>query len=207
MRAIQSISWTANWREHRIDRAELDRSGGAALKDLRHHLTLRGSHDDAISTPHGRARRDDDRVAIAIERLHGLAGHLERIDGLVEMPGKRDFIPAMAGRKTGIVEETTPTGLGEPQEGNRNRPVATRDHLWSAALAFDERSEFVECGTCRVDDLRDRLRRRPPRTSIMALTLGLVEGRRIEPRAPRKAGRRHLVPTGKGIDRGPDTVV
>ena len=69
MRAIQRTSSTASVRSAcaRIERAQLDRLGGAALELLRHHLAVARLDHDAVAAPDRRGRRDHDHGAVAIE--------------------------------------------------------------------------------------------------------------------------------------------
>src|SRR5262249_16964719 len=51
-----------------VERFELDGLGSAALELLRHHLARLGLDHDAVAAPGRRRRRDDEEVAVAIER-------------------------------------------------------------------------------------------------------------------------------------------
>ena len=55
-----------------IERGELDMGRVAAGENLGHDLSLLRADDDAVSNMAGRGRRNDDDVAVPIERHHGI---------------------------------------------------------------------------------------------------------------------------------------
>src|ERR1700686_5290128 len=57
-----------------VERFELDALAGLALEFLDHHLAVLGLDHDPIAAPHRRRRRDYDDVAVAVGRLHRVAG-------------------------------------------------------------------------------------------------------------------------------------
>ena len=92
MRAIQSTSVAANGAVGVLGverRSSID-FRGPALELLRHHFAGSGPHHDAVAAADRRRRRNQDDVAVAIGRLHRMAGDFERIGVLVaDAPGKR----------------------------------------------------------------------------------------------------------------------
>jgi hypothetical protein len=61
---------------------------------------------------------DDEDVAVAIKRLHAVAGDFERVGVLVVDPGKADLVPALTGGEAAIVEEAADAGLSQTDQGN-----------------------------------------------------------------------------------------
>ena len=109
-----------------VERFELDLLGGLALEFLDHHLAVLGLDHDAVAAPHGRRRRHDDDVAVAVGRLHGLAGDFQRVGMLVGYRGKCDLVPTLADRKAAIIEIAACAGFGEADQRHRLRsPVRT----------------------------------------------------------------------------------
>ena len=163
----------------RVERAQFDRLRRLALEFLRHHLAVLGLDDDAIAAPHRRCRRNDDDVAVTIGRLHRIARHFERVGMLIIDRGKRDFVPAGAGRKSGVVEIAAGARFGETDQWHR---------LGWAMRFRDQIDELIDRGVGRAERLGDRFRRRPAGAAFRRDALRLVERRRIESRALRKAG-------------------
>src|SRR5262245_27280986 len=104
----------------RVQRHELDRSGALPEEHLGHDLAFTGPDDDAIVAPHLRPRLDDQNVAVAVERHHAVALHLERIDAgfLCRRRWELDDVPALADRETAIVEKAAGARLRKPQQRN-----------------------------------------------------------------------------------------
>ena len=109
---------------------ELDRFRRLALELLRHHLAVPGLDHDAVAAADRRGRRHHDHVAVAIGRLHRLAGHFERIGVGVVDRRKGDLVPAGAGREAAVVEIAAGAGLGEAEQrhaaGRRGRSLDQR---------------------------------------------------------------------------------
>ncbi len=148
-----------------IERFQLDRFWRLALELFRHHLAVPGPHHDAVAAADRRRRRHHDDVAIAIGRLHRLAGDFKRIGMLVVDRGKRDLVPAFAGRKTAVVEITAGAGFGEAEQRHRRAPpcrplgsisatkVSNGVPVAASALAIDsvEGQRARPCGVMRFD--------------------------------------------------------
>ncbi len=84
-RAIHSTSRTGRLRSpcSALIERKLDRLGGAALELLHHHLALAGLDHHAVAAADRGGGRDQDDGAVAIGRLHRIAGDLERVGVLV----------------------------------------------------------------------------------------------------------------------------
>src|SRR5579864_518086 len=87
-----------------VERGKLDRFRGPALELLGHNFAAPGADHDAVAAADRRRRRNEDHVAVAIGRLHRLAGYLERVGVFVAHPRECDLVPAFADRETRIVE-------------------------------------------------------------------------------------------------------
>src|SRR5579872_3564556 len=94
-----------------IERNELDRFRGPPFELLGHDLAAPGADDDPVAAADRRRRRDEDHVAVAIGRLHRLAGYFERVGVFVAHAGECDLVPAFADREAGIVEIAAGAGL------------------------------------------------------------------------------------------------
>ena len=89
-----------------IERLQFDRLGALALEFRRHHLAVPGLDDHAIAAADRRGGRYDDDIAVSISGQHRVAGDFERIGMLVVDGRKIDFLPALADRKSAVIEET-----------------------------------------------------------------------------------------------------
>src|SRR3546814_2849821 len=98
-----------------VDRHQLDLVCVLAQELLRHDLALPRLQHEPVAAPDAGLRRDDDDVAVAIDRLHAVAADLQRIGVLVADVGKIDLVPAAAGRIAGIVEERSEEHTSELQ--------------------------------------------------------------------------------------------
>ena len=181
-----------------IERFQLDRFRRGALELLGHHLAVPGLDHDPVAAADRRCRRHQDDVAVAIGRLHRLAGHFERIGVLVVDRRKCDFVPAVAGRKAAVVEIAAGAGLGEAEQ----RHAAGRRARRVALDQVRRRSRCVRAG--RRQRLADQFGRRPARAAGRRDALGFVERGGIEAGAPGKARSRKPGPRGEAIDRRPD---
>ena len=115
-------------------------------QDLGHHLAVGRSQHHAVAFARRRIRRDDEDIPVAVERLHTVAGDLERIGVLIVDLGEADLVPALTDGKAAIVEEAAGSRLGEADE---------RDGLGSAPRAArrgsDELGEVLESGAGRFE--------------------------------------------------------
>ena len=73
-------------------------------------------HDNPVATAHAGAWLDNQHVAVAIERQHGIALNLQRIRPVIRARRHLHQVPALPGRKPGIVEKTSGAGLGEAKQ-------------------------------------------------------------------------------------------
>src|SRR5262249_48904472 len=83
-----------------IERFELDRLCGLALELFHHDFAVLGLDHDPIALSHRRAWRNNDDIAIAISRLHRVAGDFQRVGVFVAHRREGDFLPAFADRET-----------------------------------------------------------------------------------------------------------
>src|SRR6185312_119841 len=80
-------------------------------------------------------------VAVAIGRLHRVAGNLQRVGVLVSDGGESDLLPALADREAAIVEITAGTRFGEADQRH------VRDHCFAAV--GEQAHESVDLGIGR----------------------------------------------------------
>src|SRR5512139_1847511 len=108
-----------------IEGSEPYRLRRAPHQDLGHHLAVGRAQDHAIAFARRRVRRDDENIPVAVERLHTVARHFERVGILVVDAWKADLVPALTQGEAAIVEETTGASLREPNERDRLSPFAS----------------------------------------------------------------------------------
>ncbi len=115
--------------------------------------------------------------------------------------GKCDLFPAMAGRKTGIVEIAFVARLREAEQRHEAqcvpRSVARGDEPDKAFKAFAGRGQ----------NLRHAFGRRPAFLAIGGGALGFVKGRGIEARYFGQSRSRKVVALGQPVDGIPDLLV
>src|ERR1051326_1796922 len=111
-----------------IERLQLHLLGALPLELLAQDLALAGPEHHAVAAADGRGRRHDDDVTVAIGRGHRIAGDFQRIGVIVADPRKAHRVPALAGRKAGIVEIAARAGLGEAEIGF---PGVSDDHAYA----------------------------------------------------------------------------
>jgi len=70
-----------------------------------------GLEHHAVAAADEGGRRENEHRIVAIGRLYRITGNLQRICMLVDDGRKRNFIPAVADGKTGIVEIARLAGL------------------------------------------------------------------------------------------------
>src|SRR5207253_6389222 len=143
----------------------------------------------------GRRRYDNDG-AVTIGRLHGVAGNLQRIGVLVINRGERNLVPALAGRKTAVIEIAAAAGLPEAdqRDGARRHPAAVADEL----------HEGVDRRIGRGKRFCHRLGRGPALAAFRGDALGFVEGGGIESRLLRESGGREPGASGEPVEGVPD---
>ena len=84
-----------------------------------------GADHDAVAAADRRGRRDDDQIAVAKHRLHGIAADLQRIGVGIGDLGQAHLVPAAADREAAIVEKALAAGLCKPISGIRRAGRAT----------------------------------------------------------------------------------
>src|SRR5262245_1626384 len=188
--------WQGALLMHRIDRHQLDRLGGTALELLYHHLAVLGLDHHAVALADRGRRRDDDHRAVGIGGLHRVPEYLERVGVFVGDRRKRDFVPAFAHRKAGVIEIAAGAGLREADQRYR---LADR-----AGSVVDQLDEGLDASAGRGQRFRHRLSRRPTRAALRGDPLRLVEGGRIEAGLFGKSGRRQAGAGGEPVKGGPD---
>ena len=119
MRAIHTTSPAASVRS--VCDGLRDRSSIVFAVRRLNSLTItspsRGLDHDAVAAPDRRGGRHHDDGAVAIGRLHRVAGDFQRIGVLVIRRGERDLVPALAGREAAVVEIAAGAGLARPISG------------------------------------------------------------------------------------------
>ena len=182
-----------------IERFELDVFGVLALELLDHHLAVLGLDHDAVAFAHGRGRRHHDDVAVAVGRLHRVAGDFQRVGVFVGDRGEGDLFPAFADRETAVVEIAAGAGLGE----------ADQRHIGNSHLAAvgDQVDEGVDLGAGGGQRLGHRFGGRPARPAFRGDALGFVEGGRVEARLLGETGGRQFGAGGQPVDGSPNLVV
>ena len=177
---------------------QLQRLGGAALQFLDHHLAAGGLHHHAVAAADRRARRHHDDVAVAVSGLHRIAGDLQRIGVLVVGRRQRHLVPALAGRKTAVVEIAAAAGLREAEQRHR---------LQAARAVADQLHEGVDRGIGRSQRLGDQFGRWPALAAVGGDALGFVEGGGVEAGAFGEPRGRQPGAFGQPVERGPDLAV
>ena len=179
MRAIHSMSFMSICRGGCAGLSECSSTCLARLpgKDLGHHLAVAGLDHHAVAAPHLFGGRHHNAVAIAIQRQHGIAGDLERVDAVFARPGQLHLVPALAGRKPAASKKPPAPACARPSNGTI-APRECRSELQEGAAA---RQEGVKALARRVEHFGDALGRRPALAPVLADPLGAIEGRRIEP--------------------------
>ena len=82
------------------------------LSSLARISPARGAHDDPVALADAGGRRDDEHVAVAIERAHSVAGDLEGKNLLLPEIGELDLVPAgTLVRHALLVEQLSRPGL------------------------------------------------------------------------------------------------
>ena len=99
--------------------------------------------------------RDDQDIPVAIERLHTVAGHFQRIGVLVVNAGEADLIPAAAYGKAAVVEEAAGASLGQADERDGLRGFA------QARARLEQVDEFIKRGAGGGEHLGEALSGRP----------------------------------------------
>ena len=141
-----------------IERKQFDLPRGLPHQNLGHHLARHGLDHDTIPAPDRGGGLHHQNVAIAVERQHGIALHLQRVSPLARAGGKLDHLPAMADGKAGIVEEGKALmeeefdgdtldacliGAGQRAE---HYEMATYGTLvaWARAMGHDEAADLLQ---------------------------------------------------------------
>ena len=175
MRAIQSMRSTGK-----------TRLGWAGLKEASSTvLAVRRNRILAITSQRRRIGRDDEDIPVAVERLHTVAGDLERVGVLVVDLGEADLVPALTDGKAAIVEEAAGSRLGEADQRDGLGPAPR-----AARRGGDELGEVLEGGAGRLEHLGDALGGGPAGAAFAGDALRLVERSRIEAGAFGEARRR-----------------
>jgi hypothetical protein len=130
--------------------AKLDGFCRAPPELLHSHGVVRGLDHHAVAAADRGGGRDDDHGVVAIGRLHGGPRNLKRVSVLVADARKRDFVPAMTGRKSGIVEIAVLACLRQADQ--RNRCLGR-----GMAAVVDQLHEDVDAGAGRRQRLCHRL--------------------------------------------------
>ncbi len=195
MRAIHSTSDIASVRSACSALSDFSSIDFAVLRLSSFAITspLLRAHHDAVAAADRRRRRYDDDVAVAIGRLHRLAGDFERISVLVVDGGKRDLVPAVAGRKAAVVEIAAGAGLGEAEQ--RHRLTVAPAPAGSISVTKASNGVPVAASALAIDSVEGQ-RARP--CGVMRFDLLKVVGsspaRRASPDAdsPARAARRSM---------------
>jgi hypothetical protein len=102
-------------------------------------LAVRRNRILAITSPRRRIGRDDEDIPVAVERLHTVAGDLERVGVLVVDLREADLVPALTDGKAAIVEEAAGSRLGEADQrdglGPAPRAAAVTSWVKSSKVA------------------------------------------------------------------------
>src|SRR5260370_19811091 len=96
----------------RIEGAQFHFLRRLAQELLGHYLALAGPDLDAVAAPDIGRGRDDDLVAVAIDRRHAVAADLQGIGRGIAQIGKVDLLPAATHGIAGVVEKARSTRLG-----------------------------------------------------------------------------------------------
>ena len=111
-----------------VQRFQLQRARGFALQLFGQHFAFFRFHHHPVAPAYGAGWGNDDDVAVAIKRLHGIAGNLQRIGVLVHHIGKRDLLPAAADGKPRVVEKAAAASLRQSDQRNPLRPLRAAAH-------------------------------------------------------------------------------
>ena len=184
MRASHSTSPNAKLRSGcsgLIERSSIS-PDSASRQHLGHDLARACLDHHPVALAHVRAGLDDQHVAIAVERQHGIALNLQAKELSVCAPAVRSD-PSPDRPESRHRRRSRRHRPGQSLSAERRMCAPARSGLVHRRLAFDEAQKLVERGIGRLDDLGQRLGGRPARPAVGGSALGLVEGGGVEPRA------------------------
>ena len=150
MRAIHSTSPVGNCAVGMLG-IERDSSivfGVLALKHLGHHLAGMRLDDDAVACDLWRCGCDDQHVAVAVERQHGIALHLQRIGAFGRLapavrPGPSPGRPESRHRRRSRRRRPARSRAAERRSAAPARPVAALARLPSTSAKNSSSEESV----------------------------------------------------------------
>ena len=158
-----------------IEAFEFDALGGEPAQLFGHHFAGAGFHHHAVAAPEIARGRNQDAIAVAIDRQHGIARDLQRIGMRVGDIGKSDFLPAAAGGKAGIVEIARLSRLRQADQGHG--PDARR----AAPAVRCQSDKILQAGARGGQHLGQAFGGGPAQLSVGGAPLALVEGGGVQP--------------------------
>ncbi len=162
----------------RVEGAQFHFLRRLAQELLGHDLALAGSDHDAVAAADAGRGRDDDLVAVAIDRRHAVAADLQGIGRGIAQIGKVDLLPAAAHGISRVVEKSGGTRLGIADHRQ-----AAHEAGGPTAQQSDEIGHGLVGGG---EDFGNALGRGPARLALAGHALALVEGGGVELGAARQ---------------------
>ena len=101
----------------RVQGLQFNPFGGFPKQNLGHDFPETGSDHNAVVAANGRRRRHDDDIAVAVNRLHAVAGDFQGVGRRVPDAGKSDFVPTAADGEAAAVEKPLPPAWAKPIKG------------------------------------------------------------------------------------------